>query len=388
MPSIPQPSKKITIRLKSPRQSPVGSPSPIAKAIAAPPPVIVQRAAPPSDDSLDALMNPARVKPTRLHADEPEPALESPVVREMHGLPPRKPPSQGFTMPEDDPMAMAEDDAYYDEYDDGLPMQQPSGPGQNNFSSFQQAAPAPQIINEQEEEMKRAVRKAKLLARITQLTTRGIKPDKVYTWQTSEYELQIAVAKMEVISSKSKRIEQGRSALLFFAAGVEKGCNYVDDQNYSALRGYKFTMQGYSEHLFGEIGNFDDCLDKGMEEIFGPDENRKWYVELAWLLGSSMAMYSMTNKRKRQDEMKALVEEVKKDKVFMDGLKREIMQDMRRDEIQNQTSTEKPKPPAILMQGPPPLKAKPQERQDTTDPRGDISPGPAIGIEIDFNERP
>ena len=379
MPSVPAPTKNITIRLKSPRQSPVGSPSPllITNAVAQPPPVIVQRTAPPSDDSLDALMNPARVKPTRLHAEELEPALESPVVREMHGLPPRKPAPQGFALPEE-----AEDDAYYEDYEEG-PFQQP---GQNNFAAFQQQAPAPQIINEQEEEMKRAVRKAKLLARITQLTTRGIKPDKVYTWQTSEYELQIAVAKMEVIASKSKRIEQGRSALLFFSAGVEKGCNYVDDQNYSALRGYKFTMQGYSEHLFGEIGNFDDCLDKGMEEIFGPDENRKWYVELAWLLGSSMAMYSMTNKRKRQDEMKALVEEVKKDKVFMDGLKREIIQEMQSKQVQ--TSAEKPKPPTILMQGPPPpLKAKPQERQDTTDPRGDISPGPAIGIEIDY-ERP
>jgi hypothetical protein len=334
-----------------------------------PAPVIVNRAAPPSDDSLDALMNPARVKPQRLHADEPEPALESPVVREMHGLPPRKAVAQ-----QEFGDAAAEDDAYYDEYD----------PQQNNFAAFQQQAPAPQIINEQEEEMKRAVRKAKLLARVTQLATRGIKPDKLYTWQTSEYELQIAVAKMEVIASKSKRIEQGRSALLLFAGGVEKSCNYVDEQNYGMLRGYKFAMQGYSEHLFGEIGNFDDCLDKGMEEIFGPDENRKWYVELAWLLGASMAMYSMTNKRKRQDEMKALVEEVKKDKVFMDALKREVLQEMRREEVQSSAADKTvQKPPAILMQ-PPPLKAKPQERQEITDPRGDISPGPAIGIEIDY----
>lgn len=49
------------------------------------------------------------------------------------------------------------------------------------------------------DERRRAIRKAKLLARMTQLAKRGIRPSRTPTWRSSELDLEIEVARMEHI---------------------------------------------------------------------------------------------------------------------------------------------------------------------------------------------
>ncbi len=50
-----------------------------------------------------------------------------------------------------------------------------------------------------DDEYTRAVNKAKLLARITQLSKRGIRPSKTPTWRSTELELLVEVARMETL---------------------------------------------------------------------------------------------------------------------------------------------------------------------------------------------
>jgi hypothetical protein len=285
------------------------------------------------DDTLSELMNPARV-----HAEST--AMTSPIRREQ---------SQVFQdgyedggqedyYEDDDPgqQPYEDDDGYDDGYDDltGQGQQQP-GP---DLSAFQQplAPPQPQPVVTLEDE---AIQKAKYLVRMEQLKDRGIKPDKNYDARSSMHDLKMGTLRMEVIDLRQKRIEQGRSALLMVVSTIETGCNYVDDKAY--LGDFKLHMRGFNNHVFDDISMYDDCLEQGVEELLGPMENRKWYVELLRMLVASMVMYSYTNRRNHQNTVRDVANQLRNDPDFMQSVRSQVIQDTQ------QTKTDKDKDEAL-----------------------------------------
>jgi hypothetical protein len=196
-----------------------------------------------------------------------------------------------------------------------------------------------------EERLRNSIRKAKLLARLEQLADRGLKIDLAkYTFETSLSELECAVAKYEIIALRGARIEQGRAILLTFTNGVEKGLTYVDN-NEMIGKDFKFRVDGWSNHVTHSIETYDDILERGMEELLGSPEKQKWYVALALQLGSSLVMYSLTN-RQNYNTMK-------------EDLRREVKEDLLREFRQSPPPA--PKPPS-----PPPI-------------TGTLMPTPVVG---------
>ena len=365
--SMPTPPKAKSIRLFSPQGSPEPKTPAVSPTSDLPPlpsqssPVVIQRTAPlPKDDTLEMLLNPQRVKPKPPEGGLPR-AMESPILQQRQDLLLHPP---GAEEPlEDD----GEEEYYYEDDPQGQPTST-QGP-------FPFAHP---LINPEEEELKQDLQKAKLLARIEQLKKRGIKPDKDYGWQTALKELRIAVAKMETIAMRSVRIEQGRAALMFTVGGVEKGCNYSDENKLTG--DFKFYMNGYSKHLYSELPIFDDCLEQGVEELLGPLNDQKWYVQLSFLLGSSMVKYSMTNRESQEDQLKRTITAIKQDKDFIDSIKRELMEEMRAKEV----------PAAAVVPTPViTMKAPALNRQPNKHPGGDIDPNPADTNEmiLEFNNK-
>ncbi len=199
----------------------------------------------------------------------------------------------------------------------GAKVQQYFQDNQQQYSPSPVARPPPVFMRPpaltDEERLRNSIRKAKLLARLEQLADRGLKIDlSKYTFETSLSELECAVAKYEIIALRGARIEQGRAILLTFTNGVEKGLTYVDDKEMVG-KDFKFRVNGWSNHVTHSIETYDDILERGMEELLGSPEKQKWYVALALQLGSSLVMYSLTNRQNYNTMKEDLRREVKED---------------------------------------------------------------------------
>lgn len=146
-----------------------------------------------------------------------------------------------------------------------------------------------------EEATLKAVRKAKLLARIEQLTGRGedgVAPSKLFTYKSSEEELLVEVARMEVLAERAIRVEQGRSFLLAAVTSAEKGACKIDEQPWLP---FHFNLQGFSKKLRADLWKYDDCLERGISSTIGTGSTREWWIELLLILVPSMAYYSFSN---------------------------------------------------------------------------------------------
>ena len=148
-------------------------------------------------------------------------------------------------------------------------------------------------IDPMEEETIKAVRKAKLLARIEQMETKGVKRSKAYNYRSSEEELMVEVARMEVLAERAVRIEQGRAFLMTAVNGAEKGSSFIDRKGWLP---FNFNISGFSKQLHKDIDKYDDCLERGVADTLGPGGSRVWWMDLLTVLLPSMAYYSMTNR--------------------------------------------------------------------------------------------
>jgi hypothetical protein len=150
-----------------------------------------------------------------------------------------------------------------------------------------------------EDEMNKAIRKAKLLARIDQLAGRGVKPSKNFTYRAPEDELIVEVARMETLAQRAVRIQQGRAAFISMVGTSEKGMNAADD---TEMLPFNFYMNGFTRQTVKDITNYDDCLERGVESMLGSGGSFPWYVELAFILVPAMVTHSMMNRFKDNPE--------------------------------------------------------------------------------------
>lgn len=412
--SLPQ---RVRIQATSPPapSPPKKSASPVhvkAKAAVSPSPansplVMSRQKSAAIDDTLDELMNPRKLKPLKLNRDDPDQPLGSPlqkhrreVMKQLSQERRSSPtPSEGSAAAADD--QDDDDQPPLDEPEEGVEDEQEEE-DQEEEDDEQQTLPQRKVIDPLEQEMQRAVRKAKLLARITQLAKRGIKPTKTPTWNASEQELMVEVARMEVIAARSVRIEQGRAALMMTVGVGESGCNYVD-RNYLKDTDYHIGMDGYSDHLLKDIQNFDDVLERGMDSMLGPPGQGSWWRELGFMLTANMAMYRI-NKGKRKteaEERREMMEELKKSPEFRQAIAKEIVEEMRRQhtednkKLQEQLEQQKllneaaklsqpPAPPASARMRPPASSlAKPAAREDIP-----AEPSQTQAMMSEFNVKP
>lgn len=157
-----------------------------------------------------------------------------------------------------------------------------------------------QPVDPIEAEMEKAIRKAKLLARIAQLAKRGFaQPSGEMSYKTSEKELIIEVARMEVADRRTLRVMQGRSMFTYSVGGIEWLLEYIDSKQWLPI---EFCMRGYTDHLKNEIHLFDDALEVGVEETIGSLHNYPWYVQLGSILAPSMMTYSGEQRRLRASQ--------------------------------------------------------------------------------------
>lgn len=178
-------------------------------------------------------------------------------------------------------------------------------------------------IDPLEEETLKAVRKAKLLARVEQLQARNIKPSKTFNYRSSEEELMVEVARMEVLAERSIRVTQGRSALSTTVKTIERIAGFIDRKNYLPI---KANIGGFSKELVKDIDQYDDCLERGVAETLGPASSRVWWVECLWILIPSMIWYSMTNRM--TEDPKYASEVMRQNPEFQDRLAREMAKEM------------------------------------------------------------
>lgn len=144
-----------------------------------------------------------------------------------------------------------------------------------------------------EQETLKAVRKAKLLARIEQMIGKGLKPSKTYNFRTNEDELLVEVARLEVMSERAIRVEQGRSVLMTGIKATEQGACFVDRNKWLP---FEFNLKDFANHVLKEIDKYDDCLERGVAETIGSSGSKVWWIELLYILIPSMIMYSITNR--------------------------------------------------------------------------------------------
>lgn len=357
-----------------------------------------RRGSAPIDDTLDELMNARKLKPLRLNADDPDEPLGSPLVAQrkqvMQHLANRSAKTRANASPEqdqddDDDLPPEDDDdnggddgeegeegaeGDDDDDDDGE-----EGAGQGGASSGLEYVPR-KVVDPIEQEMQRAIRKAKLLARITQLAKRGVRPTKTPSWRASEQELMIEVARMEVIAARSVRIDQGRAALLMSVGAGETGMNLVDKKLLQESD-YKIGMNGYSEHLWGEIGNYDDVLEHGMDSVMGPPGEGYWWRELGFMLASSMAMYRINKGKARTDEddRRAVMEELKQSPEFRSAIAKEIVDEMRRKQAEDaKAQQEQQKVQRLGEQLQQAMHPQPQQAPQAQAHVGRMKPPPAV----------
>ena len=157
----------------------------------------------------------------------------------------------------------------------------------------------PPPLSKVEMEVQKAVRKAKLLARIDQLKARGVMSSKEYTYRASEEELVTEVARMEVLAQRSVRIEQGRAVFISGVGGMEQLMNKSDEKEWLP---FTWNMDGFTRATTRKITNYDDALERGVESMLGEAGSLPWYYELAMILIPAMVTHSMMQRFKDSPE--------------------------------------------------------------------------------------
>ncbi len=150
-----------------------------------------------------------------------------------------------------------------------------------------------------EREVVRAFTKAKLLARVDQMIARGVKPDKKFTFRTSDEELATEVAKMELMAERAVRIQQGRAVFVPLVRGIETGANLVDRKGWAPV---KLSLGGFGRQLHKDLGQYDDCLERGVTATIGPSGTNVWWVELLMILLPAMVTYGFSNRAAENPE--------------------------------------------------------------------------------------
>lgn len=272
----------------------------------------------------------------RTHGKLPTPPPQStrPHIPLPQGLRPNRPPPRPGKSNKDDSSESSgesDDDDEYSSYDDDDDSSSSGDGGTGPFGMGK-----PMYYDPLEEETLKAVRKAKLLARIEQMEAKGVKRTKVFTFRTSEEELMVEVARMEVLAERAIRIEQGRAMLITNIKAIEKGTGFVDRKKWLPL---EFNLGGYSKHIIKDMDKFDDCLERGVAETIGPSSSRVWWVELLWILIPSMAYYSMTNSMHKDPEYTNEV--LRKNPEFQDRLAREMAKELAHTERQDRERIER-----------------------------------------------
>lgn len=200
-----------------------------------------------------------------------------------------------------------------------------SSDDEEDSSSDDDVAPhlGARVLDPLEEETLKAVRKAKLLARLEQMEAKGIKRSKVFNYRSNEEELMVEVARMEVLAERATRIEQGRSALMTLVKTVERGACFVDRRKYLPV---KANLGGFSGSMIKDIDRYDDCLERGVAETLGPSSSRVWWVEMLYILIPSMVWYSMTNRM--TEDPKYASEVIRQNPEFQRVLAKEVAREM------------------------------------------------------------
>jgi hypothetical protein len=320
------------------------------------------------DDTLDSIMNPRKLRPLQLDRNAPDPPMGSPlfkqqqkVMKQLSRQRPNEPepvPQSERGRDDDDDDDDQEGESGDESGDEGESGEEDEGESGEEDDEEDQAPQQTRL----ERQLQDAIRKAKLLARITQLAKRGIRPTKTPNWRASEEELTIEVARMEVIAARSVRIEQGRAALVMAVGTSETGMNFVDDRFLPEDSSFKIGMRGYTKHLTGELSNYDDVLERGMNSVMGPPGEGYWLAELGFMLGSSMVMYRI-NKSKEDNakqERRETIEQLKQNPEFRRAIAKEIVEEMRQQQLQErQTHPQTQSQPQTQM-GPAPVAPAPQ----------------------------
>lgn len=174
-----------------------------------------------------------------------------------------------------------------------------------------------------QEETEKAIRKAQLLARIQQLAEKKIAVSKTLTFRTSEEELMVEVARMEVLHERSIRIQQGRAALMTTVNTTETVLGLLDSKPWLPV---KFKMNGFTKSVNKSISDYDDALERGVEETLGRPGSSVWWVELLWILIPAMITYSFTNRFAEDPAYSAEV--LKKNPEFQQQLAKEMAREL------------------------------------------------------------
>jgi len=241
----------------------------------------------------------------------------------------------------------------------------------SDYSSSEDDDPRQKLVVDPLEEITiRAVRKGKLLSRIKQMEAKGVRPSKTFTLKSSDEEMMVEVARMEVMAERSVRITQGRSMLLTATKTLESGANVVDRKNYLPM---KFNLKGFTDALLTKIDEYDDCLERGVAETIGPASSRIWWVEMLYILLPSMFMFSLGNNGNAKDK--------KSDPEYQQMLAREYAREMGQAERKKnaellkrlqkaEEENAKLKNDAVTMMPPPPSapRTAPVERPKSTGP--------------------
>ncbi len=188
--------------------------------------------------------------------------------------------------------------------------------------------PAPVMQHDpMQHKIEEAIRKAKLLARIDQLEARGVRPSKKFTYRAAEDELITEVAKMESLAQRSTRIKQGRSAFIMLVGSMEKGANWCDDSERLPVKCY---LKGFTKQTVKDITNYDDCLERGVESMFGSADALPWYVQLGLILGPAMITHHMMQRFKDDPEHTRKV--LRSDPELRNEVARELAREMNQSE--------------------------------------------------------
>jgi hypothetical protein len=293
----------------------------------------MKRKLPPSDDTLDAIINPDKVRRDPIPEEDLDFQLPSPEPERRSRKRKKKKKHRTYQQ---------EDFA-------------PASPLFDAFGAMPGAPPVYQQVDPEELKLQRAVRKGKLFARITQLQGRGISPSKPLDWRLPEEEIQVELATMEEVGRRAKRVETGRGVFMFPIGAIEHGANWVDKQGW--LGDFQFHMEGFSKHIIQNLDKFDDALERGVKEMTGDgDTERHWVAELLMVLVPMMVTYAASNQPK-PDQIERLKKEVMQQLKNDPEIRRELAQDI----AQEMQWGRPPAPPA--PRSPPPTQPTRQGMQ-------------------------
>lgn len=209
-----------------------------------------------------------------------------------------------------------EENNNYDDYDND------DGDQEEEEEEIDTRSPATRAY---EEKVKKAIQKGRLLSRLEQFETRGLKLSKKFNWKSEEDELMVEIARLETIASRDVKIQQGRSMLVAGVGGIEKGAQKLDTTGYLP---FQIGMDDYHKHMLRDIHLFDDCLERGMDEVFGDLKNKPWYEELFMILIPSMFMYCVSNRASKDPD--TLAQAIRKNPLLMKEMAKEAARELRR----------------------------------------------------------